>query len=445
MATEKHTVHFSLGANAGIMLQNIAHEHLFYEMEPQKAWDALVLSGCPEKYVVPILRSQLFLYVIDGGTMGICSKSELPEGDYEEYHKFDPHFLYHKVHKEGFDLIDQGEYLQKNLYQFFSNGLTYVLNIEHAEAIFDMPDGWNWEVRTRFTPLDIAKIWMNNDFQMQQIIESGELTKCFGDRVSSIFNDLEGIRKYVNEGMKLIRLRVWLMEHLACSGECEGFTHYEEIVADLSHLLKVLQELDETGIRLWNEQHTYLAERKNPSKPNYAIDRAIVDKITGRTAISKLDDFLAAQADKKLRDISEPVKFDHNWTAGFIDRDGNILAMDGDESRLAHIDIADAVFEKWPSFKDVHEDNKDYYLDKIGWARFHEGGIRFLGYDIVHCGYGMRDLPFTWKQRQALAEYTEKFYPHGTYNEGMGNSHTQITADMWRNASDEDLRKIFEW
>ena len=123
MATEKHTLHFSLGANAGIMLQNIAYEHLFCEMEPQKAWDALVLSGCPEQYVVPILRSQLFLYVIDGGTMGICSKDELPEGDYEEYHKFDPDFLQHTVHKEGFDLIYQGEYLQKHLYQFVSNGL----------------------------------------------------------------------------------------------------------------------------------------------------------------------------------------------------------------------------------------------------------------------------------------------------------------------------------
>jgi len=443
--SEKHTLHFSLGANAGIMLQNIAYEHLFCEMEPQKAWDALVLSGCPEQYVAPILRSQLFLTVIDGGTMGICSKDELPEGDYEEYHKFDPHFLYNTIHKDGFDLIEQGDYLLKHLYQFFSNGLTYSLDIDHAEAIFDLPDGWHWDVRTRFTPMDIARIWMNNDYRMQQIIESGELTRCFSQVVSDIFNDLEGIRKYVNEGMKLIALREWLMENLACSGECEGFTHYAELVRDIAHLLSVLQELDEEGVELWNKQHSYLEEKKNTSKPNYAVDRAIVDKFAGRTAISKLDEFLQAQANLKERDLTEPVTWDHNWTAGFIDRDGNILAMDGEESRLAHIDIADAVFEKWPSFKDVHESNKDYYLDKIGWVRFHEGKIRFLGYDIVHCGYGMRDLPFTQKQRDRLAEYTEKFYPYGVYNEGMGNSHTMITAENWREWDDDQFRKIFEW
>ena len=445
MAKETNHLHFSLGANAGIMLQNIAHEHLFYEMEPQKAWDALVLSGCPEKYVAPILRSQLFLYVIDGGTMGICSKDELPEGDYEQYHKFDPHFLTNKVHKDGFDLIEQGEYLQKNLYQFFSNGLLYVLDIENAEAVFDMPKDWHWEVRTRFTPLDIAKIWMANDFQMQQIIESGELVKCFGNKISNIFNDLEGIREYVNEGMKLIRLRVWLMEHLACSGECEGFTRYEQIVADLSHLLNVLQELDETGIRLWNEQHSYLEEKKNAVRPNYAVDHVIVDKYACRTAISKLDDFLQTVADRKFRDISEPVKFDHNWTAGFIDRDGNVLAMDEHESRLAHIDIADAVFENWQSFKDITSDNRDYTLDKMGWVRFHEGRVRYLGYNLVQCGYGMRDLPFTPRQRDRLAEYTEKFYPSGIYNEGNGDKHTMITAEMWRDDPDEKFREIFDF
>ena len=224
--SEKHTLHFSLGANAGIMLQNIAHEHLFCEMEPQKAWNALVLSGCPEQYVAPILRSQLFLYVIDGGTMGICSKDELPEGDYEEYHKFDPHFLHNTVHKEGFDLIDQGEHLTKNLYKFFSNHLLYDLDIDHAEAIFDLPKGWHWSVGARFTPMDIARIWMTNDFQMQQIIESGELTRCFSQRVSDIFNDLEGVKKFVNTGLKLIRVREWMMEKLGCSGECDGFTRY---------------------------------------------------------------------------------------------------------------------------------------------------------------------------------------------------------------------------
>ena len=438
--TEKHTVHFSLGANAGIMLQNIAHEHLFCEMEPQKAWDALVLSGCPEQYVAPILRSQLFLTTINGGTMGIVSKSELPEGDYEEYHKFDPHFLYNRLHKSGFDLVEQGEYLQRHLYQFFSNGLTYQLDIEHAEAIFDLPEGWHWDVRTRFTPMDIARIWMANDFQMQQIIESGELTKGFNKTISDIFNDLEGIRKYVNEGMKLIALREWLIKNLSCSGECDGFTQYAAFVQDLAHLLSVLQELDEEGVRLWNEQHKYFDKNQN-AQQSYAADR-MVDKITKSTPFDQLDRFLEAHSKREERDISKPVTWDHEWTAGFIDRDGNILGMDSHESRLAHIDIADAVFESWPSLANIKTDNKDYQLDKMGWVRFHDGEIRYLGYDLVGCGYAMRDLPLTHKQRERLAEYTEKFHPNGVWSHRGG--HDLITSEMWRTAPDEEFRKRFE-
>lgn len=436
------TLHFSLGENLGALLQNIAHEHLFYSMNPEKAVDALVGSGCPKEYVAPLLRSQLFLKTSSPSEMSIVSKNELTTEELSMYHMFDPHFLRHTVHKEGFDLIEQGEYLQKHLYQFFSNGLLYDLDIDHAEAIFDLPKGWHWSVGARFTPMDIARIWMTNDYQMQQIIESGELTKCFSQRVSDIFNDLEGIRKFVNEGLKLIRLREWLMENLACSGECEGFTEYMAIVADLSKLLNVIKELDEDGLKEWNATHQYLEK----VTADYVASRQC-DNIAGSTVFDELDRFVNARKSLEKRDISEPVQFDHNWTAGFIDRDGNVLAMDGEESRLAHLDIADAVFENWQSMKKLPHDsfNRDWHLDKMGWVRFHDGRVRYSGYSLVDTGSAMRDLPFTPRQIERLAEYTEKFYPNGIYNEGLGDKHTMITADNWRDWDDDQFRKIFEF
>ena len=120
--------------------------------------------------------------------------------------------------------------------------------------------------------------------------------------------------------------------------------------------------------------------------------------------------------------------------------------MDGEESRLAHIDIADAVFESWPSLaKSKNVENRDWHLDKMGWVRFHEGKVRYSGYNLVSMGSAMRDLPLTTRQRDRLAEYTEKFYPYGIYNEGLGNNHTMITADMWRNDPDEKFRDIFDF
>ena len=88
--------------------------------------------------------------------------------------------------------------------------------------------------------------------------------------------------------------------------------------------------------------------------------------------------------------------------------------------------------------------NRDWHLDKMGWVRFHEGRVRYSGYILVDTGSAMRDLPFTPKQRDRLAEYTEKFYPDGIYNEGLGDNHAMITADMWRNESDEKFRDIFD-
>ena len=47
----KGTLHFSLGDNLGIMLQNIAFEHLYYKQDIEKAVDTIVGAGCPESYV----------------------------------------------------------------------------------------------------------------------------------------------------------------------------------------------------------------------------------------------------------------------------------------------------------------------------------------------------------------------------------------------------------
>lgn len=116
--------------------------------------------------------------------------------------------------------------------------------------------------------------------------------------------------------------------------------------------------------------------------------------------------------------------------------------MDEHESRLAHIEIADALYKKNPNMPFL-DNNLDWSIDKLGWVRFHEGRVRYSGYFLdVH---GSRNLPFTARQKDKLAEYCKLYYPQGIYNEGIGNQRKQITEHDWYTMDNDELEKIFSF
>ena len=132
MGTLKGKLHFSLGNNLGILLQNIAFEHLYYKQDIHKAVDSIVGSGCPEKYVKDILEGKLFLDVTQDDMMGIFDEKEIKErGKYDEYYKYDPEYIDNLISSPNdCNKIEQGESLTKNFSRFFSAGLVYEIDIE---------------------------------------------------------------------------------------------------------------------------------------------------------------------------------------------------------------------------------------------------------------------------------------------------------------------------
>lgn len=430
----KGTLHFSLGENFGILLQNIAHEHLFCSLDPEKAVGTLVGSGCPEEHVLKILKNELYLTSKDDEVF-IVPEDRLPEGHLEEYHKFNPNFIFDKLNGfGGSPLIEQGYYFQKHLYEFFANHLLYYINVDAAQTMMNLPEGYDWELKTKLSPLDIAHIWLDNKSGMKEILENAEITKCFSQRVSDIFNELEGLRKFVTDGYRLIHLKNWWIENRMGAAPSE-FPRFEETVYQLAGLLDVLQELDDDKIHAWVESHKYLEES------NSVVDKGIVNKEVDTPMDDLLNRRFGGVTDE--RDIIEPVEWDHEWTAGFIDREGHVYAMDEHESRLAHVELADAYYEKYPDTP-VFEKNRDWSLDRLGWVRFHDGKIRYHGYCLVDCGHAMRDLPLTSRQKERLAQYAEQFYPNGLRNEGIGDEDVRITAEDWRTMTDDEFKKIFE-
>lgn len=442
----KGTLHFSLGDNLGILLQNLAYEHLYYKQDIEKAVDSIIGAGCPEKYVKDILEGKLFLDVTQDDMMGIFDEKEIKErGKYDEYHKYDPEYIDNLISSPNdFNKIEQGESLIKNFSFFFTKGLIYEINIEDAEYLFDMPNDWHWKAHTELSPLDIARIYVHNDERMKEIIEQAEVVKCFGTPISNAFNDLMGLRNYVKEGVSITKLYDALYneknpyhKYAPTSKPSKLFDKYYPLVKDLEHLLEILSELDDKTIKEWAELHK--GSEINPAvEPVLRVIESSVD-----TPMEQLKKFHHKRRENNSeRDIAIPVTWDHNWTAGFIDREGNIYAMDEYESRLAHVEIANALYEKNPNMP-VLESNLDWSLDRLGWVRFHEGRVRYSGYNLDIWGH--KNLPFAARQKDKLAEYCKLYYPHGVYNEGNGDKHTQITEHDWYAMDNDELEKIFEF
>ena len=446
--TEGGILNFRLGENLGVTIQNLAWENLYCEYDLQKAVRTITGCGCPEQYVKDILEQKLFLDVTSDDMMGIFTELEMEERSKDrlsQFYRYDPDFITKEIFQS--EKIDVGENLIKNFSRFFSGDerLKYSINLDKAEYIFDMPKDWHWEAHTTLSPLDIAKIYLHNDKKMMEILEQAEIDRCFGSPISNAFNDLMGLRNYVKYGVNIIKLYNSLFnkndpynKYAPESKKPTGFNKYYGIVRDLEYLLDILQELDPETIEAWTKLH-------EDTEINPSVESVIrtVDPSTD-TPAENFEKFQKVHQKKNIveRDISEPVTWDHNWTAGFIDREGNIYAMDEWESRLAHMDIADALYEKNPNLP-ILDNNKDWSLDRLGWIRFHEGAIRYSGYYLVSCGYGMRDLPFTSRQKDRLAEYCKLFYPQGIYNE-VNNKSELIKESDWNNWSDDEFRKIFE-
>lgn len=150
---------------------------------------------------------------------------------------------------------------------------------------------------------------------------------------------------------------------------------------------------------------------------------------------------------QRKRDLAKPVTFSDHWDAGYIDPFGKVYAMKRDESSLIHVELADALYEKYgigeylPAYNNDY--NKDFAIDKAGWVRFHLGKIRFLGYDLVACGYALRDKPLTKRQIDRMVEYA-KWHNDKLYSDTGGTNGTSFSPKDLYDMPEDKIRNLFE-
>lgn len=446
------TLHFTLGENMGVVLQNIANEHLYYDKNPEWAVKTLTDSGVPKQYVLPILKNELFLKTESDTRMGICKKEVLSQEELSMYNESDyigyvKHYLFNNDYKYR-------DALRKKIMNTFAKECVYTVDLDDKDLLelfgVSVPVG-KISGSIKVTAGDIIRVWKENDSNSLEVLTYGDSHPLFNHRIYEKFMDLDCLKDFVEDSEQFIHLVEWFQKNFGFkfgpdSVPSYEYNDYKKEYEDFKKLYDLLLLYDVENLDKLNELFY-----KNGY--NKVADVLVEDMVGGEIAMeantNKINKEIAKKKEtQKKRDLAEPVTFDDHWEAGYIDPFGNVYGMGMNESPLIHVELADALYEKHgvgeylPAYDKDY--NKDYAIDKAGWVRFHFGKIRFLGYDLVACGYALRDKPLTKRQIDRMVEYAERWCDGKLCTDTGGFNDTEFNPKDLYDMPEENLRNLFE-
>lgn len=451
------TLNFKLGENLGAVLQNIANEHLYCDRNPQQAVDTLVGAGVPKKYVVPILKNELYLKTESDTRMGICKREALNDEELSLYHQSN-YIWFVKNHLAYYD-YKYRDALRKRIMDTFAKECVYTVDLDDKDLLnlfgVSVPFG-KISGSIKLTAGDIIRVWREQDKKALTILESCDTQPLFNKRIYEKFMDLNYLKSFVEESEKFLALCKWFQKNFGLTFGKDGvslheYNDYTTDYEDFKKLYDLLLLYDVDNLDKLNELFYQ-------SGYNKVADVVVEDIMGGETAMTSHTNKINEEIVKKeihknyeeptRRDIAEPVTFDEYLEAGYIDPYGNVYGMGMNESPLIHVELADALYEKHgvgeylPAYDKDY--NKDYAIDKAGWVRFHLGKIRFLGYDLVACGYALRDKPLTKRQIDRMVEYAERWCDGKLCTDTGGFNDTEFNPKDLYDMPEEKLRNLFE-
>lgn len=445
------TLFFRLGENAGAMIQNIANEHLYYDWNPEKAINTLLATGLPKKYALPILKNELFMKTEDDNHLAVCKKEALSKDELSLYNESDyKGVVKHYLSDNDYSYRDS---LRKRIMDTFAKECIYTVDLDDVDLMHlfgvSVPVG-KISGSIKVTAGDIIRVWREQDKEALAVLESCDMQPLFNKSIYDRFMDLNYLKTFVEKSEKFIALFEWFQKNFGLKFDgvelvSSEYNDFKRDFEDFKKLYDILMLYDVDNLDKLNEMFY-----KNGY--NAAAVAIVETKMGGETAMesytNKINKEIAKKKEtQKKRDLTEPVTFDDHWEAGYIDPFGNVYAMGMNESPLIHVDLADALYEKHgvgeylPAYDKDY--NKDYAIDKAGWVRFHFGKIRFLGYDLVSCGYALRDKPLTKRQIDRMVEYA-KWYDGKLCTDTGGFNDTEFNPNDLYDMPEEKLRDLFE-
>lgn len=349
------TLHFTIGEDFGVMLTNIAQEHIQYNYNLQKGIDAIEqgLCGIPRDMALDVISGNKIIGV-DGDN---CYVTEWIDGVHDKlgYHKFNPSTW---SEKEIDKLVNSGIELAELLDEYINE------NVGHFEIDFDSSSLMKYIFNGDDSDIFLEIEEEMESFRQLQIVVDSYLKKA--DTVLSCLKDL-----------------YQLSQTDECKGKCEW-------VIDIPPTLQVVFNI--------KMQIKELVAKK---RSGYNRDN-LVDRFNGSHADSLLDNFMDAQReiDKIEKDGIKPSNITENLNAYWLAPNGDAYGLNGEIANMLHNQIAGMLVDAGiVVVEDMDLGNPDSVMERQGWLKLHNGQV--LGEHVYN------DMLITQQQKDALIKYCE--------------------------------------
>jgi signal recognition particle subunit SEC65 len=342
------TVNFRVGEEFGILLMNIAQEHLIYSYDPIKAINSILesLQGCSMEMALQILKGDIVLLV------DVKEQNIIPSNRTEAHDNIFP-----KI-----DLLDFMKYHADNVK-------------EHGKAIIDGMLSLQRQIKLDFKYIninigydDIFKfIAGDNDAILEHLQENTE--------IGSVKNFLDTTKRFIEEAMKIQSTMKWMINSYGLNN-LDYQLYYSYVTETLNDIVYYLNQT---------------------LKLEFSMDNVVGDNLQYYLDSIK-------EIDMVLSEEIKPVDILSNYSAGWLAPNGDFYGLNGDIANMLHNQIANALYEaKIVPEGEANENNPDTWLEQNGWVKIHDNNVQFAGC-LNHC-FGKKDVMLTEIQINKIYEY----------------------------------------
>lgn len=341
------TLHFTVGADMGIILMQIAHEHLIYENDFDKACKTFTESfgeQCPEDLIMQLLTGDMIILVDEKDQMfDVVPRKEHPHLDH----------LYPK--------LDVNAYVEQT-------------QNEINDRCTDLKEGLNHLIR-KFD----GNHFMSFSFSSEAVM--GYIYGNDSDMITEIQEDYG--------------LQQWQLLIKLCYEFIEISLKKADIIRRLAKYVEVDIELD--TYRLTEITKALQSIARLDFEP---LDIDIKSYLEATKVIAE-----TIEAGIEPSDIMD------NYSAGWLSPEGEYYALNGETANMLHIQIADALQDKGiiPIYNNDREKeidmkiNPDTWLEQQGWVKIHGNNIQFAG--CLNSKTDGENVDMTQKQILVIRDY----------------------------------------
>lgn len=374
------TLHFRIGSEAGILLMNIAQEHLLDNLDPEKAIKVFTDSfgkDCTMEMKLKILKGDMVILVDEEDQMfNVVDR----EKHHENFPKLNIPNWYKRKHKE---IGEVGRNLYHNLGllmdEMAKNDGYFNIDIKY-DALFKFING-------------------NNDHFLEEIKSD--------QKIEEIDDLIRVTKEYLQTTQKTWGVMEWME---ACYPEyftippIHSDNPYEHILTGRHDIVGAIM------IRL-----------RDFIKVNYKEFE--LDLKNSKDNISKFID-ASKEIDKVLEKGIKPVNMLDGFTAGWLSPEAVYYGLNGEIANMLHNQMADAMYKEGiiPKNKE-NKQNPDHWLSLNGWVKQHENRILYDGYDN-----SKSEIPITKKQINIIVKFGQTCH-EGSLKIGITQQH--ISAAMF--------------